>query len=85
MSSEFIHLHVHSEYSIHDGIIRLKDLARRTAEYGMAAVALTDHGNMYGAVEFVERCCAEGIKPIVGCEVYLTDSITLPLSFQLLF
>ncbi len=75
MKNEFVHLHVHSEYSLLDGIIRLKDLAKRTVEYEMPAVALTDHGAMYGAIEFIGACNNEGIKPIVGCEMYVTQSI----------
>ncbi len=75
MANEFVHLHVHSEYSILDGVIRLSDLVNRTVEYGMPAVALTDHGAMYGAIEFMGLCRSAGIKPIVGCEVYITDDI----------
>lgn len=75
MKPEFIHLHVHSEYSLLDGIIRIDELAKRTVEYGMPAVALTDHGVMYGAIEFVEACEEANVKPIIGCEVYTTESI----------
>lgn len=67
----FVHLHVHSEYSLLDGAIRCGELAERVASWGMPAVALTDHGAMYGAIEFYDRCLAAGIKPIVGCEVYV--------------
>jgi len=74
LKNEFIHLHVHSEYSLLDGIIKLKDLVNTTVEYGMPAVALTDHGVMYGAIEFIELCQNAMVKPIVGCEVYVTDS-----------
>ena len=67
----FVHLHVHSEYSLLDGAGRIGDLVRRAKETGMSAVALTDHGNMYGAVEFYKQARKYGIKPIIGCEVYI--------------
>ncbi|WP_339321826.1 DNA polymerase III subunit alpha [Paenibacillus sp. FSL W8-0194] len=70
--SSFVHLHVHSEYSLLDGAARISDLVRGAAEYGMKALALTDHGVMYGAVPFYKACVAAGIKPIIGCEAYLT-------------
>ena len=63
----FCHLHVHSEYSLLDGANRIKDLAKRAAEMEMPALALTDHGVMYGAIDHYEACKAEGIKPIIGC------------------
>lgn len=68
----FTHLHVHSEYSLLDGMCRIKDLPKRAKELGQTAIALTDHGVMYGAVDFYKACVAEGIKPIIGCEVYTT-------------
>lgn len=71
MTRPFVHLHVHTEYSLLDGAIRCGDLARKAAEYGMPAVAMTDHGVLYGAVEFYEKCCQAGVKPILGCEVYV--------------
>ena len=67
----FVHLHVHSEYSLLDGACRLEDLVKRAKELNMPAVALTDHGNMYGAVEFYLKAKEVGIKPIIGCECYL--------------
>ncbi|WP_160043252.1 DNA polymerase III subunit alpha [Paenibacillus sp. USDA918EY] len=70
--SSFVHLHVHSEYSLLDGAARISDLVRGAAESGMKALALTDHGVMYGAVPFYKACVAAGIKPILGCEAYLT-------------
>jgi DNA polymerase-3 subunit alpha len=69
--SEFIHLHVHTEYSLLDGAIRLKDLFQRAKDLGMPAVAITDHGNMFGAVTFYSEAKAMGLKPIIGCEVYV--------------
>jgi len=69
----FVHLHVHSEYSILDGACRIPDLVGRAAELEMAAVSLTDHGSMAGAVQLVKATRGTGVKPIVGCEVYVTD------------
>jgi DNA polymerase-3 subunit alpha len=69
----FVHLHVHSEYSILDGACRIPDLAKRAAELGMPAVSLTDHGSLAGAVDLYKAARAEGVKPVLGCEVYLTD------------
>lgn len=71
--SEFTHLHLHSQYSLLDGAIRLKDLFPKVAEQGMSAVALTDHGNMFGAVDFYKKAKAAGIKPIFGSETYVCD------------
>ncbi|MGD7653940.1 MAG: DNA polymerase III subunit alpha [Verrucomicrobiales bacterium] len=71
MSDSFVHLHVHTEFSLLDGMTRTKQLAKRAAELGMSAVAMTDHGNLYGAVEFFQSCTAAGVKPIFGCEVNL--------------
>lgn len=68
---DFVHLHVHSEYSLLDGMSRIKDLPVRAKELGMKAIALTDHGVMYGAVEFYKECKKNDIKPIIGCEVYV--------------
>ena len=67
----FVHLHVHTEYSLLDGASRIKDLVQRTKELGMDAVAITDHGVMYGAVAFYKEAKAQGIHPIIGCEVYV--------------
>lgn len=68
---DFVHLHVHTEYSLLDGANRIKDLVARVKELGMNAVAITDHGVMYGAIEFYKECKKQGIKPIIGCEVYV--------------
>ena len=67
----FTHLHLHTEYSLLDGECRIKDIPEAVAAAGQNAVAITDHGVMYGAVEFCKACVAKGIKPIVGCEVYV--------------
>lgn len=68
----FVHLHVHSEYSLLDGAARVEDLVRTAAGFGMKALALTDHGVMYGAIPFYKLCKTHGIKPILGCEMYFT-------------
>ncbi len=67
----FVHLHVHTEYSLLDGACRIKGLAKRVRELGQHAVAITDHGVMYGVIDFYRACKAEGVKPIIGCEVYV--------------
>ncbi len=69
--SEFVHLHVHSEFSLLDGANRIKDLPVRAKELGMKAMAITDHGVMFGVIDFYKACMANGIKPIIGCEVYV--------------
>ena len=74
--SEFVHLHCHSEYSLLDGAIRLKDLCARAKDQGMPAAAITDHGNLFGATHFYNYCKGVGIKPIVGCEVYVCHDHT---------
>ena len=71
MTAEFVHLHVHSEYSLLDGACRVKELVRRAKELGMPAVALTDHGTLGGAVKFYRAARDEGIKPIIGLELYV--------------
>ncbi len=68
---KFVHLHIHSEFSLLDGANRIKDLPVRAKELGMDAMALTDHGVMYGAIDFYKACKKEGVKPIIGCEVYI--------------
>ncbi len=73
IKSDFVNLHVHSEYSLLDGACRIKKLVQRVKELGQTAVAVTDHGNMFGAIEFYTEAKKEGIKPIIGCEVYVTQ------------
>jgi len=68
--SDFVHLHLHTEYSLLDGCCRIKDIIKKCKEYNMPSVAMTDHGCMYGTVEFVQKALEAGIKPIIGCEVY---------------
>ena len=70
-SDSFVHLHLHTEYSLLDGAIRIPDLMKKAVEYGMPAVAMTDHGNMYGAIDFYQAAENAGIKPIIGCEIYM--------------
>ena len=69
--SNFVHLHTHSQYSLLDGACRLDTVIRMAKEYKMPALAVTDHGNMFGAVEFYKKATAAGIKPIIGIEAYV--------------
>ena len=69
--SRFVHLHVHSQYSLLDGAIRFEDLFERARQFKMDSLALTDHGNMFGAIEFYQKAIQRGIKPILGCEIYV--------------
>lgn len=70
-SGNFVHLHLHTQYSLLDGAIRVKDLIPKVKEYGMNAVAITDHGNMFGIADFYKTAIAAGVKPILGCEAYV--------------
>ncbi len=70
--ADFVHLHNHSEYSLLDGLSKIKDMVWRAKELGMNAIALTDHGNLYGTINFYKTCLEEGIKPIIGCEIYIS-------------
>ncbi len=72
--ADFVHLHNHSEYSLLDGLSKIKPMVARAKELGMKALAITDHGNMYGTIRFYEACLAEGIKPIIGCEIYVSKT-----------
>ena len=67
----FVHLHVHTEFSLLDGACRIDRLAQKAASMGQTALAISDHGVMYGAVAFYKACKAAGIKPIIGCEAYV--------------
>ncbi|MFA7172849.1 MAG: DNA polymerase III subunit alpha [Kiritimatiellia bacterium] len=71
MSKSFVHLHLHTKYSLLDGACDIKPLVQRAQELGMPAIAMTDHGVMYGAIDFYQTCRAAGIKPLIGCEVYI--------------
>ena len=74
MNANFVHLHNHTEYSFLDGAIRIKDMVARAAEFKMPALAITDHGGLFGAVEFYEACMSAGIKPILGFEAYIAPN-----------
>lgn len=71
MEAGFVHLHLHTEFSLLDGATRIKELVKRVADFNMPAVAISDHGVLYGAIDFYNACQAAGVKPIIGCEVYL--------------
>jgi DNA polymerase-3 subunit alpha len=73
----FVHLHVHTDYSLLDGACRIDRLMNRAVDLGMTAMALTDHGNLFGAIEFYNAAKAKNIKPLIGCEIYLTESSRL--------
>ncbi|MEQ9618178.1 MAG: DNA polymerase III subunit alpha [Deltaproteobacteria bacterium] len=75
MSKGFVHLHLHSQYSLLDGAIKFDDLFPQAKEFGMEAVALTDHGNLFGAYDFYKNAKDTGVKPIIGCELYVTPKI----------
>ena len=77
VDKNFVHLHVHSDYSLLDGACRIDRLMDRAVELGMGALALTDHGNLYGAIEFYNTAKSKGIKPLIGCELYLVESSRL--------
>ncbi|MHB1680490.1 MAG: DNA polymerase III subunit alpha [bacterium] len=73
MDSKFVHLHLHSQYSLLDGANKIDDIINKSIEFNMPSVAITDHGNLFGAVEFYEKAVKKGIKPIIGCEVYVAS------------
>ncbi len=75
MGTDFAHLHVHTEYSLLDGFSRIKKLVQQAKEQGMSHLAITDHGAMYGAIEFYKACKAGGINPVIGIEAYLTENM----------
>ncbi len=77
MKSDFVHLHLHSQYSLLDGAIKFEDLIDRVKELNMGAVAVTDHGNLFGAYEFHRKAKEKGVKPIIGCEIYVTPTLKL--------
>ncbi len=75
--SDFVHLHVHTQYSLLDGACRIKELVQKAAEYKMPALAMTDHGNVFGAIDFYQAAVKAGVKPIIGCEAYLAPGSRL--------
>lgn len=72
--ADFVHLHVHTQYSLLDGACRIKDLVQRAVEYQMPALGITDHGNLFGAVDFYQTAVSLGVKPIIGCEAYVATT-----------
>jgi len=75
MEKNFVHLHLHTEFSLLDGACRIKEVVKKAKSLNMPAIAMTDHGNMYGAVNFHDECVKQGIKPILGCEFYVCDDL----------
>lgn len=73
----FAHLHTHTEFSLLDGAVSIKKLVARVKELGMDSCAITDHGNMYGVVDFYREAKAQGIHPVIGCEVYMAPGAAL--------
>ena len=71
--SDFVHLHLHTQFSLLDGACRIKELIAKAIEFKMPAIAVTDHGNMFGAIDFYSEAIKQGIKPIIGCEVYVAQ------------
>jgi len=74
---DFVHLHVHTDRSLLDGCCRVDRLVERAAALGMTSLAITDHGNLFGAIDFYNEAKARNIKPIIGCEIYLVDGSRL--------
>ena len=79
---DFVHLHLHSEYSLLDGACRIKEIPAMAKSLGQSCVAITDHGVMYGAVDFFKACKAQNIKPIIGCEIYVAKNSRFDKSRQ---
>src|SRR5215813_1862365 len=75
--AEFVHLHLHTEFSLLDGACHIDELVDQAARFGMKSLAITDHGNMFGAVHFHDACRDKGLKPILGCEVYVATGSRL--------
>ena len=75
MNQSFVHLHVHTEYSLLDGAARIEQLVQRAKELGMSSLAITDHSAMYGVIPFYQICKKHGIHPIIGCELEIVDSL----------
>ena len=71
----FVHLHLHTEYSLLDGAARISKVVKRAKEFNMPAIAMTDHGNMFGAISFFDECEKNGVKAIFGCEFYLCNNL----------
>ena len=83
---KFVHLHLHSHYSLLDGAIKIDDIISKAIEFNMSAAAITDHGNMFGAIEFYEKALKKSVKPLIGCEMYVSRSdMTLKNSNEKLY
>ena len=80
--SQFVHLHLHTDYSMLDGACDVEQLVHRVKELGMPSVAMTDHGNIFGAVHFVNAANKAGVKPIVGCELYMQEGRPLHRTYS---
>ena len=78
--SDFVHLHLHTEYSLLDGACRIGEMLDRVAELKMPAVAVTEHGNLFSAVQFHDEARKRGVKPLIGCEVYVANGSRLARS-----
>jgi len=86
----FVHLHVHTEYSLLDGACRIGGMMDRVRELGQTAIAITDHGVMYGCIDFYKAAKAAGVKPIIGCEVYvarrgMSDRVTVLITIPIIW
>ena len=77
MASQFVHLHVHTQFSLLDGANQIDPLIQQIKSFGQPAVAITDHGNMFGAIEFYRKAKELGVKPIIGCEAYMAPGSRL--------
>ena len=77
MASSFVHLHLHTQFSLLDGANQIEPLVQQIKSFGQPAVAMTDHGNMFGAIEFYRKAKDAGIKPIIGCEAYMAPGSRL--------
>jgi len=82
MSDQFIHLHLHSQYSLLDGAIKFNDLFTKAKEFEMNSIAITDHGNLFGAYEFYQKAKEFDVKPIIGCEIYITPTLKVDHASQ---
>ncbi|MCD8491345.1 MAG: PHP domain-containing protein, partial [Geovibrio sp.] len=82
MANEFVHLHLHTQYSLLDGAIKVADLMERIKEQGSKSVAVTDHGTMYGIVDFYKKAKAAELKPVLGCEVYVAPDTRFNKSYE---
>ena len=80
--SDYVHLHVHTQFSLLDGACRVSELIKKAAEYKMPALGMTDHGNLFGAITFYETAIKHGVKPIIGCEAYLAPASRFDRSSQ---